>query len=90
MFTRLDQYGMDGDEHKETYLPYDDVLDPTVRRNARSHAPPFTSPSTTLDGRVSRVIKRGDNVYWSDLVEGGERAEPVDSDEILSMPLAGR
>lgn len=37
-----------------------------------------------------RSIKRGEVVYWSDLVSGGERSAPLDSDELLSMPVAGR
>lgn len=39
---------------------------------------------------TARVLTRGDPLYWSDLVEGGERFEPIDSDECLEMPVAGR
>ncbi|CAO1614250.1 unnamed protein product [Sympodiomycopsis kandeliae] len=41
-------------------------------------------------GRSPRMIRRGEAVFWSDLVAGGERAPPLDSDKILQMPVAGR
>lgn len=37
-----------------------------------------------------RRIPRGGLVYWNDLVSGGERSEPIDSDVLLRMPIAGR
>lgn len=46
--------------------------------------------SEDSSGRSRRRIGRGEAVYWSDLVAGGERAQPLDSDRILQMPLAGR
>lgn len=38
----------------------------------------------------ARYIERGGLVYWSDLVPGGERAEPFDTELALDMPVAGR
>ena len=40
--------------------------------------------------RRGRVMRRGDTVYWSDLVMGGERAAPFDPDPILNRPIIGR
>jgi hypothetical protein len=41
-------------------------------------------------GKDGRILIRGEPVFWSDLVSGGERAEPFDADIMLDMPLAGR
>ncbi len=41
-------------------------------------------------GREGRVILRGEPVFWSDLVAGGERAEPFDADLMLDMPTCAR
>ncbi|KDN45094.1 hypothetical protein K437DRAFT_278511 [Tilletiaria anomala UBC 951] len=41
-------------------------------------------------GNQGRIIMRAEPVYWSDLVAGGERAEPFDADVLLAMPVAGR
>lgn len=46
--------------------------------------------ASSSNKRSPRLIKRGDPVYWSDLVPGGERAEPFNPDPILDMPVAGR
>lgn len=37
-----------------------------------------------------RNLKRGDVLLWSDLAAGGERSPPIDSDEHLDLPAAGR
>lgn len=37
-----------------------------------------------------RNLKRGDVLFWSDLAAGGERSPPIDSDDYLSLPPAGR
>ena len=62
---------------------YREALDPTS-----SQAIPSSTSAASKKG--PRVMKRGDVVYWSDLVSGGERCEPIDSDEVLAMPIAGR
>ncbi|KAE8210644.1 hypothetical protein CF327_g5502 [Tilletia walkeri] len=59
---------------------------------------PFTSvkaASGPLAESTARVIKRGDVLYWSDLLpepasEIGKRQVPLDPDLILNQPLAGR
>lgn len=92
-FTRTEHTNADGDDQKETFLPYDDVPDTSFLNRHMFRAPPPAASTITpasSDGRIPRVMKRGDNVYWSDLVEGGERFEPIDSEEILAMPIAGR
>ena len=40
--------------------------------------------------RSGRIILRGESVFWSDLVGGGERSEPFDADLMLELPVAGR
>lgn len=59
---------------------------------AAAHAQAQHAQSRSSSGwkKTPRVLRRGDSVYWSDLVPGGERAEPFDPDLILSMPIAGR
>lgn len=38
----------------------------------------------------SRFLRRGDVLFWSDLIAGGERAQPFDPDPILERPVACR
>lgn len=82
------------DEIKETFLPYTDVMEESWRQTVHIDSTPVqqsnTSASTYLDGRKPRLMKAGDTVYWSDLISGGERHEPIDCDELLAMPVAGR
>ncbi|PWZ03117.1 hypothetical protein BCV70DRAFT_229463 [Testicularia cyperi] len=60
-----------------------------------SHAS-SSSPSHGDGGRSSdssrrpRTLRRGDTIFWSDLVAGGERAQPFDPDPILERPIVGR
>ncbi|PWN47355.1 hypothetical protein IE53DRAFT_321365 [Violaceomyces palustris] len=50
-----------------------------------------SSPSSSSVGsKEPRIIRRGDVVYWSDLVPGGERTEPFDPEPFLSLPVVGR
>jgi hypothetical protein len=67
--------------HQDTY--YDDALGISTSR-------PSAAAVSLPDPKGPREMKRGDTVYWSDLVTGGERCPPVDSDELLDMPVAGR
>ena len=38
----------------------------------------------------ARMLLRGETVYWSDLVEGGERTQPFCPEAQLAFPVAGR
>lgn len=57
---------------------------------AASRSASGTSSFSSNGKKSPRIIKRGDPIYWSDLVPGGERAEPFNPDPILAMPVAGR
>ncbi|KAJ9477598.1 hypothetical protein PHBOTO_001173 [Pseudozyma hubeiensis] len=54
----------------------------------RIAASPSSSSSSSL--KKGRVLQRGDTLYWSDLIAGGERAQPFDPDAILERPVVGR
>ncbi|KAK0538439.1 hypothetical protein OC842_001315 [Tilletia horrida] len=65
----------------------------TPSSSSTSSAKP--SPSAAAGSSGARVIKRGDVLYWSDLLPEvvsnlGERQVPLDPDVILNQPLAGR
>lgn len=47
-----------------------------------------SAPSSST--KAGRVLRRGDTLYWSDLIAGGERAQPFDPDPILERPIVGR
>lgn len=42
------------------------------------------------DPTCTRFLRRGDALFWSDLVSGGERSQPFDPDPILSRPAVYR
>ena len=46
--------------------------------------------SSSSPSKRGRVLRRGDTLYWSDLIAGGERAQPFDPDPILERPIVGR
>lgn len=56
-------------------------------QDAQSSSNNHRSASSSKRGRV---LRRGDTLYWSDLVAGGERAQPFDPDPILERPMVGR
>ena len=60
--------------------------------HGRAHqAPPYAgSQRTSAPSGSGRVLRRGDTLFWSDLVAGGERAQPFDPDPILERPTVGR
>ncbi|SPO39826.1 uncharacterized protein PSFLO_05307 [Pseudozyma flocculosa] len=62
-------------------------VDPRQLREPRSTR---SNLRPTGSGKEARVLRRGDVIYWSDLVSGGERTQPFDPDPILQMPAAGR
>ncbi|CBQ70523.1 conserved hypothetical protein [Sporisorium reilianum SRZ2] len=45
---------------------------------------------SSTSAKRGRVLRRGDTLYWSDLIAGGERAQPFDPDPILERPIVGR
>lgn len=47
-------------------------------------------PRTVEAPSGSRFLRRGDVLFWSDLVAGGERAQPFDPDPVLDRPVACR
>ncbi|TKY85087.1 hypothetical protein EX895_006167 [Sporisorium graminicola] len=49
-----------------------------------------SSSAPSSSAKRGRVLRRGDTLYWSDLVAGGERAQPFDPDPILERPIVGR
>ncbi|GAC97145.1 hypothetical protein PHSY_004730 [Pseudozyma hubeiensis SY62] len=49
-----------------------------------------SSSSFSSSSKKGRVLQRGDALYWSDLIAGGERAQPFDPDAILERPVVGR
>ncbi|KAN0060662.1 hypothetical protein ACQY0O_007320 [Thecaphora frezii] len=101
----IDYYGveeedeMDGDKtDAAAHAFYQQNTEPVnlrESRQARPNAQSRSSGSNSSGGgcgnhKEARVLRRGDIVYWSDLVAGGERTRPFDPDPILELPPAGR
>ncbi|SPO22571.1 uncharacterized protein UTRI_01249 [Ustilago trichophora] len=69
-----------------------------MQRDSRpsGHAPTHDIHAASNGNRSSssskrgRVLRRGDTLFWSDLIAGGERAQPFDPDPILERPIVGR
>ncbi|SNX82502.1 uncharacterized protein MEPE_01208 [Melanopsichium pennsylvanicum] len=66
-----------------------------TQRDSRSlgHPPPHDSQAASRpspSSKKGRGLRRGDTLYWSDLIAGGERAQPFDPDPILERPTVGR
>jgi len=89
----------DEGDKEQTILPYAEIMEEQHRqRIAQSLAAETTEfrPAHTasrggvVEGKKPRLMKAGDTVYWSDLATGGERYEPIDSDELLAMPTCSR
>ncbi|TQS32276.1 hypothetical protein Golomagni_07414, partial [Golovinomyces magnicellulatus] len=59
--------------------------------HGRAHQPPGYAGSqrSSAASGSGRVLRRGDTLFWSDLVAGGERAQPFDPDPILERPTVG-
>ncbi|EST06281.1 Protein FAM72 [Kalmanozyma brasiliensis GHG001] len=55
--------------------------------SSRASSSPASSSTASKGGRV---LRRGDTLYWADLIAGGERAQPFDPDPILERPIVGR
>ncbi|PWN90795.1 hypothetical protein FA10DRAFT_229614 [Acaromyces ingoldii] len=68
----------------------DDELEDCDAEKPESSTMQAAAAAASAAAKEARHLKRGDVVYWSDLVSGGERCEPIDSDEYLDMPVAGR
>ncbi|GAK63019.1 protein FAM72A [Moesziomyces antarcticus] len=60
--------------------------------HGRAHQHPGSAGSqrSSAPSGSGRVLRRGDTLFWSDLVAGGERAQPFDPDPILERPTVGR
>lgn len=54
------------------------------------HVSSSNSRASSSSSKKGRVLGRGDTLFWSDLVAGGERAQPFDPDPILERPMVGR
>lgn len=89
-------------EKEQTILPYVEVMEEEHRQSivqslaaesTEFRAAPNTNrggSSGVVEGKKPRLMKAGDTVYWSDLAIGGERHEPIDSDELLALPTCSR
>ena len=74
-------------QQRQQYAPR--MEDHHILRSASSTTT-VSPPGASAGGKKTRVLKRGDTLYWSDLVPGGERAQPFDPDPILDRPCVGR
>lgn len=78
------------DAEKGDYYP-STTSDSDPNSAGRSPRPSSSSSTSSHNGKdAPRRIRRGSRVYWSDLVNGGERCQPIDPDLALDMPVAGR
>lgn len=77
----LDGDDDDEDEEEDAYVEATDKIN--REELAGAHTGMFALTA-------HRPLKRGDVLYWSDLAPGGERTTPIDPDDFLSMPVAGR
>jgi len=91
----MDDWMMEEEEDsKDAYFSTysDDILDQEAAATVHNRRTQQRAPIAPLPElkHGPRVMKRGDVVYWSDLVTGGERSEPVDPDRILEVPICTR
>ncbi|KAJ1032619.1 hypothetical protein NDA16_000642 [Ustilago loliicola] len=77
-------------QHHPQYLDRDPRLSGHPPTHHDVHAASSSNRGSSWSSRKGRVLKRGDALYWSDLIAGGERAQPFDPDPILERPLVGR
>lgn len=80
-------------QHQQQYLYSDprlSVQPPSHHHDIHAVSNNSRSAPSSWSTRKGRVLKRGDTLYWSDLIAGGERAQPFDPDPILDRPLVGR
>ncbi|PWN22200.1 hypothetical protein BCV69DRAFT_135994 [Microstroma glucosiphilum] len=64
-----------------------------VREQRRQQAAAAAAAASKSGGsgmNSARLLERGAVVYWGDLVPGGERCQPFDSDLALQVPVAVR
>lgn len=74
-------------QHPQEYLQRDSRPPSSPPSHDTSAA---SSGSRSSPVKKGRVLARGDTLYWSDLIAGGERAQPFDPDPILERPMVGR
>ncbi|UZJ53782.1 hypothetical protein CBS101457_003102 [Exobasidium rhododendri] len=74
---------LEEEDNKEVYYQ-------TYSNTAPTTAPPSVALPQVEESKGPRALKRGDIIYWSDLVTGGERSEPIDSDKLLEIPVCLR
>ncbi|SPC60949.1 uncharacterized protein UHOD_01691 [Ustilago sp. UG-2017b] len=78
-------------QHQQQYLDRDPRFNGPPPSNQEVHMSPSSNRGPTSScSRKGRVLKRGDTLYWTDLIAGGERAQPFDPDPILERPMVGR
>jgi hypothetical protein len=88
----------DENDKEQTVLPYANIMEEehrqAIAQSLAAETTEFSAASTSsrgvVEGKKPRLMKAGDTVYWSDLATGGERYEPIDSDELLAMPTCDR
>ena len=76
-------------QHSQQYM-YRDSRASDYAHAYDTNAVRSTPAASSTSSKRGRVLKRGDTLYWSDLIAGGERAQPFDPDPILERPIVGR
>ena len=82
--TNRQQQGDDDEDDLDEDEEEEDEFEDEEEKRIRNDPFIYAYPSKYRD------LKRGDVLYWSDLAAGGERSPPIDSDQHLELPLAGR